>query len=105
MDLRIIMRVPNWNSEDNGKLFTLFSVLDEAVLKSKLAEMQETLTCPSSITESKLSGVSVLGFFGWLVVFLVLWLFYNASSVKLKKLRCQHLILSCTSHLATPVLP
>lgn len=60
------MRVPNWNSEDNGKLFTLFTVLDEAVLKSKLAEMQETLTCPSSITESKLAGVSVRGFF-WLV--------------------------------------
>lgn len=46
LHLRIVMTVPNWNSEDNGKLF-IQPALDEAVFKSKLAETQETITYPS----------------------------------------------------------
>lgn len=93
------MTVPSWNSEDNDKLFTLFCQFWMRQF-SKASWQKHRELLPVQVESQKINFQRfLLGFFVcWFVIFLVLWGFFNGSCVKMKKVRCQHLMLSCTSY-------
>lgn len=79
LHLRIVMTVPNWNSEDNGKLFTLFNQLWMRQF-SKASWQKHRKLLPIQVKSQKANFWG--GFVGFLFGFvLIVWVFFNGYSV------------------------